>query len=480
MSDLKARLQLAASGVRPAPDAMERSKERAARRGRRRRASTAMTAIALSSLAVLFAVRTLSPLAPPGPADRSAASVPALWPEHGEVALRAAQHATEAGGEEPAWRLNPREVAVRFVANVMGWRSVEASAPEQWTPDDEIPRARVRICSAAGCPPVGASFDAQVTLAQLAARGPDGVWSVVAVESGQLMLDPLDLGLPPLTNVEAGMGLDPFTSSVKLGGLAEGTQVVGGSVYWGACGPVREAETHTVWFRYIHFRVATTPDTTCDGQAVASTFGPLPSRTPGFVFALWPPDATNRVLSALSGSGPTRDGDVVAGLSAIAVEFQPAQIGPPLPDFDRDPSSLPECRPEELIVGRPTSTGEAVPPQPYGVGISIVVRQAPTSGPCRAALRISIDIVNGEGDVIPVDGDHTNQVDGPLPSYVPDVRNLQASWRLGNWCPAPSDGPHSVRMTVDDGRSWDTPVPALDRFCSGQVSSPPTLYSFDA
>jgi hypothetical protein len=478
MSDLKARLQLAASGVLPAPDAMERSKERAARRRRRRRAYTALTAIALSSLAVLFAVRTLSPLAPRAPADRSAASVPALWPEHGSAALRAAQQATEAGGEESAWRLNPREVAVRFVADVMGWHTVEASAPERWTPDDEIPRARVRICSAAGCPPVGASFDAQVTLAQLAARGPDGVWSVVGVESGQLMLDPLDLGLPPLRSVEAGTRLDPFTSSVKLGGLAEGSQVVGGSVYWGACGPVREAETHLVWFRYIHFRVATTPDTSCDGQTLASAFGSLPSPTPGFVFAVWPPDATDRVLSALSGSGPTSDG-VVAGLSAIAVEFQPAPIGPPLPDFDTDPSSLPECRPDQLIVGRPTSTGEAVPPQPYGVGISVVVRQAPAAGPCRAALQISIDIVNGEGDVIPVDGNHTIHVEGPLPSYVPGVENLQASWRLGNWCPGSGDGPHSVRTTVDTRRSWDTPVPVLDRFCSGQVVGSPTLLSFE-
>lgn len=479
MTELKARLQLAASAVHPAADALERSKERTARRRGRRRGFTVLTAIVLSGIAVLFAVRTLSSPAPPRPADRSAASIPALWPEHGEAALHAAQQAAERGGEGVAWRLDPREVAVRFVAEVMGWRNVEASAPERWTPDDGIPRARVRVCLAAGCPATGPSFDEQVTLAQLAWQSPDGVWSVVAVDSGQLMLDPLDLGLPPLRNVDAGTRLDPFTPSVKLGGLAEGTQVVGGSLYWGSCGPVRDAETHTVWFRYIRFRVATNPDTSCEGQAQASTFGSLPSPAPGFVFAVWPPDATERVLSALSGFGPTRDGDVVAGLSAIAVEFQPASIGPPLPDFDGDPSSLPECRSDELIVGRPTSTGEAVPPQPYGVGISVAVRHAPTAGPCRASLRISIDIVNGEGEIIPVDGDHTIEVEGPLPSYVPGVEILQASWRLGNWCPAPRQGPHSVRTTVDRGRSWDAPVPALDRFCSGRVSGRPTLHSFD-
>lgn len=451
----------------------EETLRRRARRARTRRRAGRVTLVGVVLLSTLGgtmfldrAFRGTQPVdEPPG------STLVSLWPEHDTAVLAAAQAAADAGDAAATWRTDPRQVGIRFSEQILGWTDPRVrvdAAP--WTPSGGDPHIRVGACPSSGCPSDGPTFTETLVLVQLGDGGPTGAWSVVAAEAGDLILDPLDMGVGGDLTLVAGRRLDPFTMSSANGGLPDGTPVRTGTMLWGRCAAVTQSETHTVWFRYAHFRVASIPDMSCGGGPEATTSGGA-----GAVFLGWPAEATDAVIARLTGTMADISGtEPVQQLSIYAVSIESTNDSvEPLPAYlDQDPSTLPPCL---LAVGPPTSDGEAMPPRPYGVGIAVDVKAA--NPPCLADVRLTIDIVRGDGQVVPVEGERTAHVRGPIPSYEPDGSPPAAFWRLGDWCPPLGEGPYEVRVSAELTVLRQVHVAALDDLCTersadGQADPP--------
>jgi hypothetical protein len=67
---------------------------------------------------------------------------------------------------------------------------------------------------------------------------------------------------------------------------------------------------------------------------------------------------------------------------------------------------------------------------------------------------------------VAVGGDHRVDVRDPMPSYVPGTKDLNAVWRLGDWCPPLGEGPYSVRLSVDGRILREERVHVLDTLCT--------------
>jgi hypothetical protein len=136
-----------------------------------------------------------------------------------------------------------------------------------------------------------------------------------------------------------------------------------------------------------------------------------------------------------------------------------------------DPASLPECGPGDVVTEGPTSSEEAIPPRPYGIGIVLNFRSG-SETPCHLRAEVSIDIVEADGNVVPVGGDHSSVLDAYFPSYEPNHPTEVVWWRLGGWCPAAGSGPYSVRVVVDGMSDRIAAVPELDRACAQGPNEP--------
>jgi len=185
----------------------------------------------------------------------------ALWPERTAADLAQTQALADSGDPSVTWRLDPKEVAIHFAEDVLGWGKpvtdsggvhYAVALDPSWSPGDSsatmsvsqlaIPCASPLPGEAMTCPP---PFEGEtLTLKQLGATGQAGVWSVTEVRASGFDLalsagDHLHSGdtvsghvsFPPTADAvhdfvaQSGfmVGTDPdCTSGSNVGGTQEG------------------------------------------------------------------------------------------------------------------------------------------------------------------------------------------------------------------------------------------------------------------
>jgi hypothetical protein len=462
------RVAAAATAKRATPPDERQLRARRGRiRTRRRVQAAALTVFVLAATTAGFAALRAVFRGSNQPAFESdappvvdVAPLVALWPEHDATVLASAQSRVDAGDQDALWRTDPRAVTERFGEEVLGWADphVELDSDE-WVNDDGIRRIRLGLCPSTGCPE-GRNATEFVLLAKLGDGGPNGVWSVVAAE-GDLMSD-LDFGVPPSITVHEGRRIDAFTSERGPSSLAEGTEVATGTVAWGACEPAVSSDVHRIWFRYVHFVVSLEPDPGCEGTPSP----PDEKASAGAVFSVWPAETATSFLDRLTGSNRGALYPLpLEGVSITATGFKPGTAAELPAWLDQDPASLPACRDGDLEISRPSSSEEAIPPAPYGIGILAVVEPG-NDFPCRLDFVLSVEILDGNGSAVALEGDNTYRVAGVLPSYIPDTHDMRAFWRLGDWCPPLDGGPYSARLLVDGQVTSTTQLDVLADTCT--------------
>lgn len=407
----------------------------------------------LAAACTPFGNRTPSPQAPVVTEDQFAA----LWPEQ---ILAEAQRADV----DPAtWRLDPTSTAQMFASDVLGWTGSRIVNVDTWTLSSGVDIARVWLCRRSGCSNEGASFDEEVMLKRLVS--PRGVWSVTDVSSGRILIDEgpfLRIGDPEM---KAGRRLTAFTP----GGISDGTEVVAGSAYSGACGPVVDAGLARFWFQSIRFQVAASDDVSCGTTAPRMTES-------GYIFVMRRGNLRRQGVAGQAPRSlftvPRQEGaPPLLDLTAMAVRFEPRPVMPSPPPawLSRDPSSLPACADGQIRLGQ-VSAGESAPNFGVGIALQIAKRHVPA---CHASLDVRLTIADGRGRVLGIPGKHRLHVDGYLPGYHTGPRVLIAAWALAGWCGRAVPGPILLRFEVA-GQELIAPSLQLSHWCPS-TKDPPGL-----
>jgi hypothetical protein len=124
----------------------------------------------------------------------------ALWPERTAADLAQTQALADSGDPSVTWRLDPKEGAIHFIEDVLGWgkpvddsRGVHyaVAVDPSWSPGDSIAIISVsQLAVPCPSPLPGESMACPLpyegetlTLKQLGATGPAGVWSVTEVRA---------------------------------------------------------------------------------------------------------------------------------------------------------------------------------------------------------------------------------------------------------------------------------------------------------
>jgi hypothetical protein len=268
--------------------------------GRRssKRSIAGIVAFAVFIAAGAFAWQALRPSTrpekAPGPIDGSI-----LWPERTAAALASTQSLADSGDPSVAWRLDPNEVATRFVEDVLGWGSPGSGYKVSTTKEGAaaatavVSRLPVHCPVPApgttpSCPP---PFDDEtLTLRQAGTTGETGVWSVTSVRAPGL-----DLKLDPGDVIQNGGHIEARWHLPAAGGSVEGFAASAGYEMGpgypcgggGGIGPSRSDES-------VRLDVYSTP-----GALRGTHCGPLPAsyawivtsvvpRGPGHMFTLDP------------------------------------------------------------------------------------------------------------------------------------------------------------------------------------------------
>jgi len=167
-----------------------------------RRLTAAVVSIALFIVAGAFAWTAFRPDTTPGviPVSPASADGAILWPERTGADLQAVQLRADDGDASVAWRFDPKEVAIRFAEQVMGWGSPEGRYVAAKAPDDfpagvvaySLRRYAIPCPSPAPgafsstCPP---PFEGEsLVLQQKTTLGEGGIWSVTEVRATPLNL----------------------------------------------------------------------------------------------------------------------------------------------------------------------------------------------------------------------------------------------------------------------------------------------------
>lgn len=424
------------------------------------RASRSVLALARTAACLALAAACTGDAVPSRPhmipTGVTATRFSALWPEQDLPAAAAVQEALLDGEADLSWRTDPATTAQRFAGSVLGWPASTVVKTEMWVLDrHDLPIARVWLCEPSGCPPDGAAFDQQVILKQLVDAGPSGVWSVTDVTSGRILLDESPMLRIKDPKVRAGRRMRASTNQPADGGLPDGSRVVAGSAYRGACGTIVETSTPTFRFGSVRFQVASRPDTTCGPDRIDGV-------AHGYVFLL-PRNRSEAVdpASLFSVPRPARSG-MLHDLTAIAVRILPRQHVPPPPPswLSRDPATLATCRADDLRL-RNVLAGPMVP----GLGVGIFVDLGLQGHEaCHVVLDATLRLRDATGAPIELPGASTLHVDGYLPGYLPDRTSIPLGWGLFDWCGRSVVGPVRVRIAAG-GRFARETSDALARFC---------------
>jgi hypothetical protein len=405
-----------------------------------------------------------APARPPAaPTGVTATRFAALWPEEDLPAAAAVQVAVRAGNRRLSWRTDPTRTAQRFASSVLGWAGSRVVKTETWVLDrHDLHIARVWLCEPAGCPLDGAAFDQQVILKQLVDAGAGGVWSVTDVTSGRILLDESPMLRIKDPKVRAGRRMRASTNEPAEGGLPDGSRVVAGSAYRGACGTIVETSTPAFRFGSVRFQVGASPDTTCGRDRIDGV-------AHGYVFLL-PRNRAEAVEPASIFSAPRPERSrALHDLTAIAVRFVPRTRTPPPPPgwLSRDPATLATCRPDDLRM-RDVLAGPMVPGLGVGIFVDLALRGP---GACHVVLDATLRLRDATGARIDLPGASTLHVDGYLPGYLPDRTSIPLGWGLFDWCGRTVPGPVRVRI-VAEGQVAGERSDALARFCPSRSTDP--------
>lgn len=226
MSDFRQVLTRLGARVSASADAFERLDRRRRRRQRNRRIAAAVVGavMALAGVGVaVVAFRSEVTTRPAGAED----DVVALWPEHTLAEIRAVQEAVVSGDQSLAWRLDGEATGKRFADEVLGWGSGVATTVQLVPGDIDIAVVDV-VRPAIPCPsPVEGSIDPRcpsrhARLVVQGLTGPNGVWSVLRVESDRIGIDP-----------ETGAGVSSDQTFRARVDAQRGAQAVGGVTLFG-------------------------------------------------------------------------------------------------------------------------------------------------------------------------------------------------------------------------------------------------------
>ncbi len=304
MSDLRTRLERIGDRIDPRPDAFERLERARRRRERNRRVVAGAVAFAVAiagSLAAFTAFRDSDPRVGGGVEE----GFFALWPEATYAEALELQEDIDGGGlSRIAWRLDPIATAAEFARTPLGWGlrhwGINVEVPDGVDVEGPGPITLAVYPTTHG---PGDTMVTDVTLARLVR--PDGIWSVVGVES-----DVFDLRIEPGEQVALGDGVAIPTT------LEEGTEVAVGVAGTGACSGFHEERAEILGGTIV---------VPVDGVGEGCT---------GYLYALTPPTPVGQVelgkIMFVYGEPKPALGYTIESIVAVPVRFvAPSDDEPP-------------------------------------------------------------------------------------------------------------------------------------------------------
>jgi hypothetical protein len=236
------------------PVDVEGSAPRTLRRARGRRVLTAGAGAAVAIALVVVSVSALrfgdEPTVTPavtGPTPST--TFEGLWPETDAEALAVTQTAVDEG-HQPL-RTTPDGTATLLAVDLLGWRPEDVRVEVAMQPDDHAVVTLENDAFSDAVPPIA------VGLRQLGPIGPRGVWSVVDVAAGNLLIE-------PQTNADSASNV--VSVSGLVGDLYEGVPALEAYVFDGpALEPSLGFARYELTDRTFGFDVEVSPTT--DGRA---------------------------------------------------------------------------------------------------------------------------------------------------------------------------------------------------------------------
>jgi hypothetical protein len=172
-----------------------------------------------------------------------AADFLALWPEQTLEGALATQLAVDDGDTALAWRTNARDVALRFVSSVMGWRApiIEEVRPYS---GDRFEYLNVQVAETGAGTGVDAPSTHTLWLQRILRGGSTGIWSVVTVRSPRIS----EPRWTPRMPFRYGHVVETWS-----GGLPDGAGAIAGWTLRAGCGVEtrgRPIYYHRGWTRF--------------------------------------------------------------------------------------------------------------------------------------------------------------------------------------------------------------------------------------
>src|SRR5919197_1670904 len=247
MTDPRTIIERAAERVVPKHDAFERLERARARKTLNRRITAAVVAVLVAiggSYAAFAAFGSAG-----GTIAGGSSGFHALWPEQTLDAAQQEQTAVDGGAD--AWRTDPKQVATRFVTDVLGWSGFQTEVvPGDLniyvfsTPTPPCPSPTTTAGQT--CPSLELqSREVTVDVRQLLGTGPSAIWSVFSVASrfdGSDIAIPFDPGQDVVSGTEAQL---PFRWPLGAEGSAGYAYLSGGCAASVASGPAIQADSVT-------------------------------------------------------------------------------------------------------------------------------------------------------------------------------------------------------------------------------------------
>src|SRR5919198_97711 len=247
MADPRTIIERAAERVVPKDDAFERLERARARKTLNRRITAAVVAVLVAIGGSYAAFAAFGGAG--GTIAGGSSGFHALWPEQTLAAAQQEQTAVDGGAD--AWRTDPKQVATRFVTDVLGWSGFQTEVvPGDLniyvfsTPTPPCPSPTTTAGQT--CPSLELqSREVTVDVRQLLGAGPSAIWSVFSVAS---RFDGSDNAIPfdPGQDVVSGTEVDlPFRWPFGAEGSSGYAYLSGGCAASVASGPAIQADSVT-------------------------------------------------------------------------------------------------------------------------------------------------------------------------------------------------------------------------------------------
>ena len=328
MSDMRDLLERKAARFPRTDGAFESVAKRVHRRQRGRRVVAGSIALIVAAVGAFGAYRLTRSTTEPAAGGRT--PIPALWPEQTLEDAQAAQARADDG--EDTWRLQAQEVATRFARETLGWPVAYPVDPDTIGVVPAGPLSiEIEDCGpGADCVEINRLL---VTIDRLVTDGPTGIWSVVKVDSGALMLqlEPGEEVLVPTTVTVPTNYPNGTTNLMFQYDWRPGECAGGGGLYRDVA--VDDGE--------LSFELAP-EDINCSADDPNSSsrddHRALSSRASGFVAVF----RSEHCPCGMIGLDPnTAPGDRILDAAIVPVTFVPVAVSSPTPDVTPSPQFSP-------------------------------------------------------------------------------------------------------------------------------------------